>query len=50
MSMVIILYSSHNYLEYFDSYPVGMLVGIVSYLLFFGNRLGDVVLYPLVFL
>ena len=26
---VIILYSSHNYLEYFDGYRVSMLVGIV---------------------
>ena len=47
--MVIVLYSLHNYPEYFDSYPVGMLVGIVLYLLFFGNRLGDAVLYTLVF-
>ena len=33
----------------FRKYAVGMLVGIISYLLFFGNRLGYVVLYPLIF-
>ena len=48
MLMVIISYSSHNCLVIFDSYLVSMLVGIILYLLFFGNRLGYVVSYPLI--
>ena len=49
MFMVGVLYSFHNYLEYFDGYLVALIVGIVSCLLFFDNRLGYDVLYPLVF-